>query len=45
MTKDNALSFVGQIVTEHKAVLKADGEALIDHANLPHAAELLWSRG
>jgi hypothetical protein len=27
--KDNsALSFVGQIQTEHKAVLKADGEAL-----------------
>src|SRR6516162_5143699 len=28
MPKDNALSFVGQIKTEHKAVLKADGEAL-----------------
>jgi hypothetical protein len=28
MTKDNALAFVGQIQTEHKAVLKADGEAL-----------------
>jgi hypothetical protein len=28
MSKDNALSFVGQIQTEHKAVLKADGEAL-----------------
>jgi hypothetical protein len=26
--KDNALAFVGQIKTEHKAVLKADGEAL-----------------
>src|SRR5215471_18599149 len=27
--KDNsALSFIGQIQTEHKAVLKADGEAL-----------------
>jgi hypothetical protein len=26
--KDSALSFVGQIQTEHKAVLKADGEAL-----------------
>jgi hypothetical protein len=26
--KDSALSFVGQIKTEHKAVLKADGEAL-----------------
>jgi hypothetical protein len=25
---DSALSFVGQIQTEHKAVLKADGEAL-----------------
>jgi hypothetical protein len=28
MSTDNALSFVGQIKTEHKAVLKADGEAL-----------------
>jgi hypothetical protein len=28
MPKDSALSFVGQIKTEHKAVLKADGEAL-----------------
>ena len=28
MANDNALSFVGQIKTEHKAVLKADGEAL-----------------
>ena len=28
MSKDNALSFVGQIMTAHKAVLKADGEAL-----------------
>jgi hypothetical protein len=28
MPKDNALSFVGQIMTAHKAVLKADGEAL-----------------
>jgi hypothetical protein len=28
MPKDNALSFVGQIMTEHKLVLKADGEAL-----------------
>jgi hypothetical protein len=28
MATDNALSFVGQIQTEHKAVLKADGEAL-----------------
>jgi hypothetical protein len=28
MSKDNALSFIGQIQTEHKAVLKADGEAL-----------------
>jgi hypothetical protein len=28
MAKDNALSFVGQIMTEHKLVLKADGEAL-----------------
>jgi hypothetical protein len=27
-SKDNALSFIGQIQTEHKAVLKADGEAL-----------------
>ena len=26
--KDGALAFVGQIMTEHKAVLKADGEAL-----------------
>jgi hypothetical protein len=26
--KDSALSFIGQIQTEHKAVLKADGEAL-----------------
>jgi hypothetical protein len=26
--KDNALAFIGQIRTEHKAVLKADGEAL-----------------
>jgi hypothetical protein len=26
--KDNALAFIGQIQTEHKAVLKADGEAL-----------------
>ena len=31
MSKDNALSFIGQIQTEHKAVLKADGEAL-NHA-------------
>jgi hypothetical protein len=28
MSKDNALSFVGQIMTAHKAVMKADGEAL-----------------
>jgi hypothetical protein len=28
MSKDNALSFIGQIMTEHKAVLKADGDAL-----------------
>ena len=28
MPTDNALSFVGQIKTEHKAVLKADGDAL-----------------
>jgi hypothetical protein len=28
MPTDNALSFVGKIKTEHKAVLKADGEAL-----------------
>jgi hypothetical protein len=28
MPTDNALSFVGQIKTEHKAVLRADGEAL-----------------
>src|SRR5262249_11548446 len=28
MSKDNALAFVGQIMTEHKAVLKADGDAL-----------------
>ena len=28
MPKPNALAFVGQIKTEHKAVLKADGEAL-----------------
>ena len=26
--KDTALAFIGQIQTEHKAVLKADGEAL-----------------
>jgi len=29
MSKDNALAFIGQIMTEHKAVLKADGDALI----------------
>jgi hypothetical protein len=28
MPKDNALSFVGQIMTEYKLVLKADGDAL-----------------
>src|SRR5215469_10565531 len=28
MTKDNALSFVGQIMTAYKAVMKAEGQAL-----------------
>jgi hypothetical protein len=28
MAKDSALAFIGQIQTEHKAVLKADGDAL-----------------
>ena len=31
MPKDNALSFVGQIMTAHKAVMKAEGSAL-EHA-------------
>src|SRR5262249_51634246 len=33
MSKDNALAFIGQIMTEHKAVLKADGD------DLKHAIE------